>query len=476
MNFSHLFNIAKKAFGFGVIPKIPSLINLFLLPIITPYLTPYDYGIWGIITSYSAIFAAVAPLGLNLYLTNSYYEYKNHWYIIGGKVLFYFYISGAVLTILFGGIIFTALPNINSYQRFAIAILGGIPILVFGNATEAQHLYPLKGTPTPLVWRNLIASLIGIICTFILIYFCKVGFWGFLIGTASSSIVSFLLFFSILCKKENIKPIWDKKWRHLKKMLLTSWPLIPHSLGFMLLSSSSRIMMNLYEVPIEDIGLFSNGYIMGDYLTIVTTSLVVAMSPQMQESYRANDFQSYRKLFYLCMSVTLATTFLASIWMPEIYAVVIRNKAFEPCSYIASSICFANVLLPFYNFTSLVAFIHKDTKQLLWLVFIPGLINIILCAICIPLFGYISAIYTTLISYWTIAIIPFTIKYYKYNTVRWLGKLQKILIILLIIGCSFILSRILFDQNWIIKIISMAIMSVAYLFIIKKQKICVSVL
>lgn len=66
-------------------------------------------------------------------------------------------------------------------------------------------------------------------------------------------------------------------------MLKLSWPLIPHALGFVLLSSSSRIIMNLYQVSLEDIGLFSNGYMMGDYITIITTSLVVALVPQLQK-------------------------------------------------------------------------------------------------------------------------------------------------------------------------------------------------
>lgn len=46
--------------------------------------------------------------------------------------------------------------------------------------------------------------------------------------------------------------------------------------------------------------------------------------------------------------------------------------------------------------------------QLLWLVFIPGLLNIILLLIFIPLFGYRVAVITTLISYWTQMFIPFS--------------------------------------------------------------------
>ena len=52
--------------------------------------------------------------------------------------------------------------------------------------------------------------------------------------------------------------------------------------------------MNLYQVSLEDIGLFSNGYMMGDYITIITTSLVVALVPQLQKTYRDKRFGDYR--------------------------------------------------------------------------------------------------------------------------------------------------------------------------------------
>ena len=98
-----LINILKKAFGFGVMPKLASLVNLLLLPLITPFLTPFDYGIWGVITSYSGLFITIAPLGLNLFLTNSYYEYSNHWRVLWGRVISFRYITEYCLYLCYNG-------------------------------------------------------------------------------------------------------------------------------------------------------------------------------------------------------------------------------------------------------------------------------------------------------------------------------------------------------------------------------------
>ena len=465
----YLFDIAKKAFGFGVIPKIASLINVLLLPLITPFLTPFDYGIWGIVSSYNAIFVAIAPLGLNLFLTNGYYEYRYHWRVLWGKVTAYFYASGIILSVLFTLLLMGTLTDVGWKSRILIALLGCFPILLFGNNTIAQHLYPLKGEPAPLVVRNLLGSMVGISATFVSVYFFRMGYWGFLIGAALAALTSFLLFCPVLYQKERIKPIWNRKWHRFKELFLISWPLIPHNLGFMLLSSSFRIIMDFYNIPVEDIGLYSNGYMMGDYVTIVTTSLVVALVPQIQEAYRSGDYARYRKLYYLCQLTTLTMVILSSMWMPEIYKIFIRNEEFQSCSHIASLICFANALLPFYTFLASVAFIRKDSKQLLWLVFVPGTVNIVLCAIFIPLFGYMTAVYTTLVSYWTIAVIPFIVRYYKEDTSIWLGGRGKIILLIAVLLTTIVLSRVLYGILSAFKVPVSLILAAVYFHIVNKK-------
>ena len=70
-----LFSLLKKSVWFGIIPKLPTFINILILPFVTPYLTANDYGVWGIISSYTGIFISIYTLGLHMHLSNSYYEY-----------------------------------------------------------------------------------------------------------------------------------------------------------------------------------------------------------------------------------------------------------------------------------------------------------------------------------------------------------------------------------------------------------------
>lgn len=463
-----LLKTLKNSFYFGVIPKISTLINVVLLPIITPYLAPYDYGIWGVISSYSSFILALVPLGLNMHLSNSFFEYKQ-WKLIWGRILFLFFLSGTIGSILLIGILTLELKDFTYGMRLLIGICSSIPILLFGNGIIAAHLYPLLESPKPLVFRNLTGSICSILISFIAIYQFRLGFWGFILGSMISAMVTFILFIPPIYIKQNIKPTLDRNIKRIKEWIKIASPVIPHTLGFMLLSSSSRIIMSWYRVPIEDIGIYSNGYMMGDYITIISTSLATALLPYIQSAYRNENFGNYRKMYYLCQIIVLSAVFSVSIWMSEIYQLLIRNVAFNDSIQVASYICYANVMMPLYTFISSICFIDKKTPQLLWLVFLPGVINISICLIFIPVYGYKVAVYSVLIAFWSQLLVPFISKYHKHKVNQWLGSRWKLVALLFIMVCAVCLSHYLNEIGILYKIVC-TLSLITIVFLIIKQK------
>lgn len=455
----------KKIFGntiaFGVIPKIPTVINVFILPVITPYLTLDDYGIWGIVSAYCSFFTCLAPLGLNIHLTNSYFEVKK-WRIYWGHIFFLFLLSGVICSVIYIGFIMAELRYVPAFTRILIAIFSCSPILLFATGTVSSHIYPLLSKPLPLVLRNLVASICSIAVTFIVVFYLRMGYWGWILGSFIGSIVAFVLFGYTLINNEKIYPIVEINPRRIKNWLKISAPVIPHSIGFMLLASSSRIIMSMYDLPIEEIGIFSNGFTMGDYVTVVSVALATALSPEMQRAYREDRLIDFRHIFYFCQITALLFVFLVACWMPQVYQIFMRNPSLHAAAPIASMMCFANVLNPLYSFLAIAVFITKETKHLLWLVFVPGLLNVTICLIFIPTYGYMTAVYSTLISFWSMLFIPFISKFHKKEVGRWLGSRKKLVILaLILIGClsaSFIIK----DYSIPAKIIISLIITILY--------------
>ena len=228
--------------------------------------------------------------------------------------------------------------------------------------------------------------------------------------------------------------------------------------------------MSLYDVPLDDIGICSNGYMMGDYATVVSVALATALSPEIQRAYREKRLKDFRHIFYFCQMTALMFVFLVSCWMPEIYKLIVRNPDLQIAVPIASLICYANVVNPFYNFLATVVFITKETKYLLWLVFLPGVLNVTLCLIFVPIFGYMAAVYSTLISFWSLLLIPFISRFHAKNVSEWLGTRWKIFAVFIILLASLTFGNIMKDQLTVLKIVITLIIGTAYLCLLKYKK------
>lgn len=463
--------LIKDTIYYGLVPKLTIFVTIFTTPLITPFLMPYDYGISGVVSSYTSFISSLAPLGLHVHLTNSFFENPRHYNLVWGRILFLVLLSSFVLCILNILVLYFVLPLAPSLSLFLLCTSGTIPVLLSVNTLLAQHLFPLIQEPKPLVLTGLIGSLFNIFLTFVLIYYYRLGYWGLILPSAISSIIVFIIYIKLIWIDFDIKPIIEHNYKRLKEMFKIALPLLPHNLGFVLLTSSSRVVMSQLDVSYDDIGLFSHGCAMGDYAIMITTALVTAISPQMQRAYRSHDYNRYRQLYYLCQGVCLLTSIMICIWIPEIYDFLIRNDTLKQSSSIATYMCFSNVVFAFYTFMSTPVFIEKNTMQLLWLVFVPGLLNLILCFVFIPIYGYRAAIYSTIISYWTQLLLPFFIGYYNRNVRLWLGSLSKIVVILLILLTSLLLSQLSSEMNINYRMIESFILLVGFVYVYKKKHV-----
>jgi O-antigen/teichoic acid export membrane protein len=181
---------------FGLVPKLSSIMTVLILPFTTPFLTASDYGIVGIVTSYSAIFYSVYTLGLNVHLTNSYYEYKNKFNLVWGRILFLLLISGILSAIILSITLSVVLSELPTRSLFYIITIVSVPLLFGCNSLLAHHLYPLRYDPKNLVVPILFSNITGILFSFILIKYFKMGYIGILSSGSISSFLAFIFFFT----------------------------------------------------------------------------------------------------------------------------------------------------------------------------------------------------------------------------------------------------------------------------------------
>lgn len=443
-------DIIFNAIWFGVIPKLTIVATLFVTPLVTPYLTRIDYGNIGIINSYIALAGAFSTLGLHMHLSNTFFELKKNYNKAWGRLL-YLMLGGGLLAMILVFVCLYASLEDTIYPKLFVVSLAVIPIIFNINQQIATSYYTLIARPRPLVLRNLCATFLGILIFFISARYLRLGYLSWLISSFISAIVLFLLFFKPLWIDANLYPRIERSRRRILYWIKIALPVIPHNIGHTVLVSSDRIIMNILGVSTSLVGIYSQGYVMGDYVNTVIMGLLVAISPLSQKYYREANYLQLRKIFYIIQSFALFVIFLCCIWMHEIYTLLIKNETLQAGQEIACYTMFAYAIFPLYSFVSLSAFILKKTKILLWLIWVPAVINIISNFIVIPIWGYKSAIITTLFSYWSIGLIIMYHPFYKKEIELWLGNSKKIWLLLILYFVLLVVSNVLKQEGLLLK-------------------------
>ena len=151
-------------------------------------------GVWGTITAYVSLITGFATLGLHIHLTNSYYEYKHRFKLIWRRLMFLMLLSSLLCTIITMVCLFFAIKSTAPYNKLIIIVLSSLPVLFNFNVVIANHYYGVRLLPTPLVIRNMTASICGALVLFITVYHFRLGYLGYVLSSLISALVLFFLF------------------------------------------------------------------------------------------------------------------------------------------------------------------------------------------------------------------------------------------------------------------------------------------
>jgi O-antigen/teichoic acid export membrane protein len=190
------------------------------------------------------------------------------------------------------------------------------------------------------------------------------------------------------------------KW--IKSKLLITIPTIPHFYAGYILATSDRVLLNLFKIPIEEIGLYSFAYSIGIYFSIAGKSLQQASGPYLMELYKLENQDGdkhARRISYFMQIGLLILAFNICLWMKELFTFIARNEELKSSYTLAIPILMAYTYFPSYNFAGMKMWYTEKTKTLMKISVVSAIISVALNFILIPLFGIIGAAATTFVSF-----------------------------------------------------------------------------
>jgi|GEM_PF-370236 len=438
--------VLKNSAIYGIIPQLPKVASFFVLPLITPFLTQIDYGIVGTLAAYVGAVGVLQMMGLDVALVNAFYkhpsQYKWFWRQVYGFTsiwaIFYAFILGSVL--------YFVIPEEAGEYKWLIIGMKIIPPLIFRPGEIMTYInYLLKQKAIAIAVSSFIVGLTGVLLSYYFIAHLHWGYMGWIISDFITESMAGIIFCVPIFTRWKLFPIFNFKWRLMKKALRYSLPLVPHNYSAYMLDSSDRLIMERLNVSTANIGKYSLAYSFGKYADTITNALNQAVGPNLLELMKLKNWKTYEELIFTFQAIVITMCFTISLWSPQWLPILIKNEGLlVNVEHLIIIVLMSYSYRPMYVGCNQLAFYYEKTNKLWRITFIAGMINIVLNLIFIPMYGLIAAAVTTFISFMFMGFAGFYFNYYKdikelnIKPVFWFIMIVALLVIALIsVGASF---------------------------------------
>ena len=372
-------------------------IPFLLLPILTKYLSPEEYGILSIFQLMILFLTAFVGMNMSMNISKNFFKYtKEQTSLMIGNILM---ILSATTLLYFSVILIVSFfyNNIFSVPSNWIII---IPILSFMFMVNTINLTILRNQEKAYLFGvfEVINTTINIGVTLLLLLMYNYGWYA----RAGGIIVAYSIFFiiSLLYMKKNgfISLTYDKQ--ETKKILKLSIPLIPHVVGGVIIALSDRFFIERM-VSLEMVGIYSVGYMFGMAVILFTDAFLKAWSPWFYKMLSdANNIKKLKivKYSYLYILATFIIAFGISIFAKFIIPYVVDDRYAGAEIYVFwIAIGYAvhgiyKIFFPYLVHIDKTAFLGLSTA-------IAAILNLIFNYLLINQFGAIGAAYATVLSF-----------------------------------------------------------------------------
>ena len=225
----------------------------------------------------------------------------------------------------------------------------------------------------------------------------------------------FLIFYLVFVVHHAVKAKFKISTQFWKYALKFNLPLIPHYLSLHILNHMDRIMIASI-IDEASAGIYSVAYSGAAVIKMFWQSINASLIPWTYEKCEKKD---YKRINDVTVVLVFTYAMLCIIFMflaPEIMKILAPSSYHEGIYIIPSVVAGVYFSALYYIFANVVYY-YKKPKYVMVGSVVSAIVNIGLNAIFIPIFGYLAAGYTTMISYLLQVIIDYIamVKILKFN-------------------------------------------------------------
>lgn len=454
---------------YAVGPQVPKLVNILVLPIITQFLTPLDYGVYGTLLAYTGLLQGVKNLGFDVLLVNSFFK-KTKWKDYWDRYLGGLYVYNIFFALVYIAVLTFLIPQEAAENKNILIPLIVIPAIVFDTTKMFGGKYfQLSQKPKYIAIVSAFVGVVSVLLNLYTIAYLKLGYLGWFITIAVGSALNFCCYAYPLYFKLKLKPKITLNRNFWKKNFKVALPTIPHNYSSYLLNSSDRLVMDRLKTPIDQIGIYNMAYIFGGYLEIFGDAVGKAVAPYygslFSKKNTESDIHAKTLTFFLQVSFIVLCSTIA-LWSKQIFQLLISNHDLETAYSISIFIIMGYSYRPMYWASANKLMFYEKTSKLWRVSFIAGTLNVALNIIFIPIYGVQAAAITT---FGCLMYLGFSFYFLKdYKTLK-NQKYYPLLWLTIIVACTIIV-YLLKDSAVVVKALLSAFVLLGYSMYFMKNK------
>lgn len=222
-----------------------------------------------------------------------------------------------------------------------------------------------------------------------------------LFGSELTLIIFYVGFYIYNVKQSGLNNI-SKYWKYAFTFNLT---VIPHYLSIYVLTSSDRIMIDRI-IGSEHAAYYSVAYAIGAVVAIMWTAINSSLIPFTYENCKIENYKVIKNVSNIILTVYGAFCFVIMLFAPEFIAIM-APSSYKLGVYAIPPVIVGTYLQAHYSLFVNLLYYAKKPKYAMFASLTSAILNIILNAWLIPIFGIVAAGFTTLFSYLVQAVIDY---------------------------------------------------------------------
>ncbi|MBQ8797322.1 MAG: oligosaccharide flippase family protein [Oscillospiraceae bacterium] len=259
---------------------------------------------------------------------------------------------------------------------------------------QRRFEYKYKG----VVVLTLLVAIISPIFAYILVATSQEKGYARIIGYAATVIIAGLACFiytTIRGKGGMRKEYW-------KYALTFNIPLIPYYLSQVVFNQSDRIMIS-HMTGTDKAAMYSVAYTLATILTFVLNAVNGSYVPWFYGKIKENKGKENQPMAN-GISMLMAFLLLAVIALAPEIITIMAGESYREAIWVVPPVAMSLLLLFYAQLFINVEFYYEEKTMLVWGSIGAAVLNVVLNWVLIPIFGFVAAGYTTLVSYIVFAV------------------------------------------------------------------------